>query len=293
MSPAASQRYNEKIATSSGTRGEGAAPAGRTTKTLKLQQNARGIVGSHSAFGRARLSSLVASETVAATTLLSASSNSSLLFEEKKVKSTAIRPTLQQTKTTKTTATAVVATTKTGRRNRFNTATETLNEKNSYRNIKSNNNNNTTTKTTTTSPSPSFKIMSYQRSIFALLAVLLCGLVGVDGLKCHMCGQYNEGVGSITPCLNYSEQHAHLYLKECSKKSEKYCVKYVSELSIVRDCATECSEKEIWETQTYCCTEDGCNGASNMEFSTFVLIVPIVAYMCQAIWNVIKEQKRR
>lgn len=70
---------------------------------------------------------------------------------------------------------------------------------------------------------PSFKIMSYQNFI-ALLTVLVCGLVTVNGLKCYMCGQYNEGVGSITPCLNYSEQYAHLYLKECSKKSEKYCV---------------------------------------------------------------------
>ena len=70
---------------------------------------------------------------------------------------------------------------------------------------------------------PSFKIMSYQ-NIIALLTVLVCGLVTVNGLKCYMCGQYNEGVGSITPCLNYSEQYAHLYLKECSKKSEKYCV---------------------------------------------------------------------
>ncbi|TMW54337.1 hypothetical protein DOY81_000610 [Sarcophaga bullata] len=74
-----------------------------------------------------------------------------------------------------------------------------------------------------TTAMPSFKIMSYQ-NIIALLTVLVCGLVTVNGLKCYMCGQYNEGVGSITPCLNYSEQYAHLYLKECSKKSEKYCV---------------------------------------------------------------------
>ncbi|XP_017478614.1 PREDICTED: uncharacterized protein LOC108368284, partial [Rhagoletis zephyria] len=66
-------------------------------------------------------------------------------------------------------------------------------------------------------------LMSYQ-NMLVMLAVLVCGLATVNGLKCHMCGQYNEGVGSITPCLNYSDQYAHLYLKECSKKSEKYCV---------------------------------------------------------------------
>ncbi|XP_065360159.1 uncharacterized protein LOC135954038 [Calliphora vicina] len=138
---------------------------------------------------------------------------------------------------------------------------------------------------------PSFKIMSYQNFI-ALLTVLVCGLVTVNGLKCYMCGQYNEGVGSITPCLNYSEQYAHLYLKECSKKSEKYCVKYVSELSIVRDCATECAEKEIWETQTYCCTEDGCNGSNTIEASAVVIMLPLVIYIVNEIMNIIKQQRR-
>ncbi|XP_023308844.2 uncharacterized protein LOC111690571 [Lucilia cuprina] len=138
---------------------------------------------------------------------------------------------------------------------------------------------------------PSFKIMSYQNFI-ALLTVLVCGLVTVNGLKCYMCGQYNEGVGSITPCLNYSEQYAHLYLKECSKKSEKYCVKYVSELSIVRDCATECAEKEIWETQTYCCTEDGCNGSNTIEASAYVIMLPLFIYIVNEIMNIIKQQRR-
>ncbi|XP_073818257.1 uncharacterized protein [Musca autumnalis] len=277
MSPA-SQRYNGKIATSTANGGAvrktTTVAAAATTKILKLQKNT---------LGRGRLSSLAASPLTS-----QVSSNSSLVFEENEVKSAS---TLQKP------APLLATTAKTGRRNKFNTAaTESVNEiansampKDSCRNINNNNKNNTTV----SSFSSSFKIMSYRQSIFALLAVLLCGLVGVDGLKCQMCGQYNEGVGSITPCLNYSEQNAHLYLKECSKKSEKYCVKYVSELSIVRDCATECSEKEIWETQTYCCTEDGCNGASNMEFSTLVLMVPIVTYICQAIWNVLKEQKRR
>lgn len=72
-------------------------------------------------------------------------------------------------------------------------------------------------------------LMSYQ-NMLVMLTVLVCGLATVNGLKCNMCGQYNEGVGSITPCLNYSDQYAHLYLKECSKKSEKYCV--VSETPI-------------------------------------------------------------
>ncbi|EDW13950.2 uncharacterized protein LOC6572380 [Drosophila mojavensis] len=117
---------------------------------------------------------------------------------------------------------------------------------------------------------------------FLLLgAILLCcgGFGLVDGLKCHMCGQYNEGVGSITPCTNYSKEIAHLYLKECTKKSEKFCVKYVSELSTVRDCATECVEKEIWETQTYCCKEDGCNSSGLMKASIFLVSLPIIMWL--------------
>ncbi|KAL7731141.1 hypothetical protein ACLKA6_014337 [Drosophila palustris] len=62
--------------------------------------------------------------------------------------------------------------------------------------------------------------------LLLLVAILFCiGNFGlVEGLKCHMCGQYNEGVGSITPCTNYSKEIEHLYLKECNKKSEKFCV---------------------------------------------------------------------
>ncbi|XP_037923045.1 U-scoloptoxin(05)-Sm1a [Hermetia illucens] len=117
-------------------------------------------------------------------------------------------------------------------------------------------------------------------------SVLAFAVVLTNGLKCYMCGQYNEGVGSITPCLNYSEKYAHLYLKECSRPSERYCVKYVSELSTVRDCATECTEKEVWETQTYCCTEDGCNGANNISTPNSIMLFLFLIF---AILNVIRH----
>lgn len=123
--------------------------------------------------------------------------------------------------------------------------------------------------------------------LLLLVAILFCiGNFGlVEGLKCHMCGQYNEGVGSITPCTNYSKEIEHLYLKECNKKSEKFCVKYVSELSTVRDCATECVEKEIWETQTYCCTEDGCNSGGHLKFSIVLLTLPSF----KIIWSILHD----
>ncbi|XP_017122786.1 uncharacterized protein LOC108143081 [Drosophila elegans] len=128
------------------------------------------------------------------------------------------------------------------------------------------------------------------KALAILVAIVLCsGSLGfADGLKCHMCGQYNEGVGSITPCSNYTKDIAHLYLKECTKKSEKFCVKYVSELSTVRDCATECQEKEIWETQTYCCTEDGCNSGTHLAYSVVLLTLPILSMAWPSIidlWN--------
>ncbi|KAF3429903.1 hypothetical protein E2986_10944 [Frieseomelitta varia] len=39
-------------------------------------------------------------------------------------------------------------------------------------------------------------------------------------LKCYKCGQYNEGVGSITPCINYT---AHMDLKDCPPSAE-WCI---------------------------------------------------------------------
>ncbi|PBC29793.1 hypothetical protein APICC_10013 [Apis cerana cerana] len=50
-------------------------------------------------------------------------------------------------------------------------------------------------------------------------ALFLCiGLA--HGIRCYKCGQYNEGVGSITPCINYT---AHMHLKECPS-SAKWCI---------------------------------------------------------------------
>ncbi|XP_049779220.1 uncharacterized protein LOC126176125 [Schistocerca cancellata] len=77
-------------------------------------------------------------------------------------------------------------------------------------------------------------------------------------LRCYRCGEYTDGVGSITPCLNYTAQR---HLKECPPEAN-HCVKYVSEASIVRECADKCVEKvESWGTNVYCCAEDACNGA--------------------------------
>lgn len=46
----------------------------------------------------------------------------------------------------------------------------------------------------------------------------------VDALQCYQCGQYNDGVGSITPCNNYSVNSAHLHLKDCPRKTDKFCI---------------------------------------------------------------------
>ncbi|KAI4497860.1 hypothetical protein M0802_006976 [Mischocyttarus mexicanus] len=41
-----------------------------------------------------------------------------------------------------------------------------------------------------------------------------------QGIRCYKCGQYNEGVGSITPCINFT---AHMDLKDCPPNSE-WCI---------------------------------------------------------------------
>lgn len=45
-----------------------------------------------------------------------------------------------------------------------------------------------------------------------------------EALKCYQCGQYTDGAGSITPCLNYTEQTAPFYLKDCPRSSDAYCI---------------------------------------------------------------------
>ncbi|XP_075210181.1 uncharacterized protein LOC142317505 [Lycorma delicatula] len=94
-------------------------------------------------------------------------------------------------------------------------------------------------------------------------------------LRCYQCGQYNDGVGSITPCINYT---ARLHLKECPDKLSQHCIKYVSEGSTVRDCAGECVEKgESWGTKVYCCREDGCNAGYSLrvEHSSALLLIVV------------------
>ncbi|XP_011872042.1 PREDICTED: uncharacterized protein LOC105564345 isoform X1 [Vollenhovia emeryi] len=82
-------------------------------------------------------------------------------------------------------------------------------------------------------------MLSSSRAFPPILAVALVVCIGVaHGIRCYQCGQYNEGVGSITPCINYT---AHM-LKECPH-SDEWCIKYVSEGSTVRDCVPHCVEK--------------------------------------------------
>lgn len=50
-----------------------------------------------------------------------------------------------------------------------------------------------------------------------MLYVYVAGVA--HGIRCYKCGQYNEGVGSITPCINYT---AHM-LMECSS-SDEWCI---------------------------------------------------------------------
>lgn len=60
---------------------------------------------------------------------------------------------------------------------------------------------------------------------YILIAVSLSTLcVMANALKCYQCGQYNDGVGSITPCLNYTEQSAPLHLKACPRSSDVHCI---------------------------------------------------------------------
>ncbi|XP_037295884.1 uncharacterized protein LOC119189673 [Manduca sexta] len=104
-------------------------------------------------------------------------------------------------------------------------------------------------------------------------AVLLMSLaVAASAIKCWKCGQYSDGVGSITPCNNHSAAR----LEDCPHDS-KFCIKYVSELTIVRDCVPTCSEKEWWGARTYCCDSDECNGSFARTASAPALLLALSA----------------
>jgi len=65
---------------------------------------------------------------------------------------------------------------------------------------------------------------TYCSLMLFLVLLLVFTIASTNGLQCYQCGQFNDGVGSITPCLNYSETTAHLHLKECPGKGDKFCV---------------------------------------------------------------------
>lgn len=55
--------------------------------------------------------------------------------------------------------------------------------------------------------------------------VVLTLLLGVtSALKCFQCGEYHDGVGSITPCLNYTAPTSPGFLKDCPRRGQKFCI---------------------------------------------------------------------
>ncbi|XP_078053528.1 U-scoloptoxin(05)-Sm1a [Augochlora pura] len=115
-------------------------------------------------------------------------------------------------------------------------------------------------------------MFSSSRAFPPLFFAALFAYIGLaHGIKCYKCGQYNEGIGSITPCINYTAQ---MHLRDCAPSFE-WCIKYVSEGSIVRDCVPKCVEKEAWSTKTYCCQQDGCNSGPSLTASSTVVFVGV------------------
>lgn len=61
------------------------------------------------------------------------------------------------------------------------------------------------------------------------IILIIKSLISAEALKCYQCGQFNEGdQNSITPCLNYTEQTAPFYLKDCPRSSDAFCIVSVS-----------------------------------------------------------------
>ncbi|CAG9862526.1 unnamed protein product [Phyllotreta striolata] len=63
--------------------------------------------------------------------------------------------------------------------------------------------------------------LSKMGSNFAFFAGVFASFAaGVLALQCYQCGMYNDGVGSITPCLNQTL----MKLIECPKADHKFCI---------------------------------------------------------------------
>lgn len=80
---------------------------------------------------------------------------------------------------------------------------------------------------------------TYRSLVLCLVLLIVNTIVSTNGLQCYQCGQFNDGVGSITPCLNYSEKNAHNYLKECPRKTDKFCV------------VSSIEKKNLWHEKFY------------------------------------------
>ncbi|XP_044755747.1 uncharacterized protein LOC123314492 [Coccinella septempunctata] len=109
------------------------------------------------------------------------------------------------------------------------------------------------------------------------VGIILIGILGsAMALKCFICGMYNDGVGSITPCIN----DTNMPVRECQGDKYKFCIKYQSEGSTVRDCVVDCTEREDWGSKTYCCNEDSCNSSIISQSSTvFTAMLPVICFL--------------
>ncbi|KAJ8709633.1 hypothetical protein PYW08_009637 [Mythimna loreyi] len=105
----------------------------------------------------------------------------------------------------------------------------------------------------------------------ATVYFLLTLAAASSAIKCWKCGQYSDGVGSITPCSNRTA----VRLEECPSNA-KYCIKYVSELTTVRDCVPTCSEKEWWGARTFCCDSDECNSSYAKKPFTILSVIAVL-----------------
>lgn len=66
-------------------------------------------------------------------------------------------------------------------------------------------------------------MMFVQVKLMAIV-VVMAALIGMtSALRCYQCGQYHDGVGSITPCFNTTPT-LPVFLKDCPRSSQKFCI---------------------------------------------------------------------
>ncbi|XP_011666688.1 bucandin-like [Strongylocentrotus purpuratus] len=105
-----------------------------------------------------------------------------------------------------------------------------------------------------------------------LVTVLISMVAGTWAIECYVCG--------VSGCTDPFDSSASGVSNTCPGSSlitYEYCVKAVSGSSVIRSCATACTEACVGDACTYCCKSNLCNGGTTVTTSFVAMGVAMLA----------------